>query len=151
MSAAGNRWLLLAGAGSVLAALLHFACIIGGPAWYRTLGAGEGIARMAAQGHWYPTAITVAISLVLIGWGLYAWSGAGLIGRLPLLRTALLAITAVYLLRGVAFVLLQPYFPGNSVAFWFWSSAICLALGLLHAVGLRQAWPRLSPRPSRRL
>lgn len=139
-----NRWLLLAGAGSVLGALAHLACILGGPAWYRALGAGEGIARMAAQGHWYPTVVTAGIALVLGGWGFYAWSGAGLVRRLPLLRSALLAIAAIFLLRGVGFVFLQPYFPGNSAAFWFASSAICVALGLLYAVGLRQEWRRLS-------
>ena len=36
--------------------------------------------------------------------------------------------------------LLEPYFPGNSDAFWFWSSAICLVIGLMYLVGLRRAW-----------
>jgi hypothetical protein len=62
---------------------------------------------------------------------------------LPLLRSVLCAVTAVYLLRGVAFGALMPYFPGNSLAFWLVTSAICLALGLIHFFGLRQVWPRL--------
>ena len=144
MAAPRNTTLLLAGAASMGAALLHLACIAGGPAWYRALGAGEGIATMAVRGHWYPATVTVVIAALLSAWALYAWSGAGAIGRLPLLRTALCAITAVYLLRGVAGAALQPWFPGNSAAFWFWSSAICLGIGLLHAVGLWRAWPRLS-------
>jgi hypothetical protein len=143
MIASRNRMLMLAGAGSAAAAILHLACIAGGPEWYRTFGAGERMARMAARGHWYPTVLTLSIAAVLAVWALYAWSGAGLIRRLPLLRLALCAITGVYLFRAVAFVQLQPFFPGNSAAFWYWSSGICLVLGLLHAFGLRQAWSRL--------
>ncbi|HVF54535.1 MAG TPA: hypothetical protein VM934_00215 [Pyrinomonadaceae bacterium] len=135
--------LVLAGAGSLAASLLHLACIAGGPNWYRALGAGERMARMAARGHWYPTALTLGIAAVLATWALYAWSGAGLIRRLPFLRPGLCAITAVYLLRALAFVPLQPFFPGNSAAFWYWTSGVCLGLGLLHAHGLRQAWSRL--------
>jgi hypothetical protein len=135
--------LILAGAGSLAASLLHLACVAGGPDWYRFFGAGERMARMAARGHWYPAVLTLCIAAVLGAWALYAWSGAGLIRRLPLLRPGLCVITGVYLLRALAFVPLQPFFPGNSAAFWYWSSGICLGLGLLHALGLRQAWSRL--------
>src|SRR5918998_205483 len=132
MIAARNRMLMLAGAGSAAAAILHLACIAGGPEWYRTFGAGERMARMAARGHWYPTVLTLGIAAILFVWALYAWSGAGLIPRLPLLRLGLCAITGVYLLRAAAFVPLKPYFPGNSDAFWHSSSGVCLGLGLLH-------------------
>ena len=138
-----NRTLVLAGAGSLAASVLHLACIAGGAEWYRFFGAGERMARMAERGHWYPTVLTLGIAAVLGAWALYAWSGAGLIPRLPLLRPALCVITGVYLLRALAFVPLQPFFPGNSAAFWYWSSGVCLVLGLLHALGLRQVWPRL--------
>jgi hypothetical protein len=43
--------LILAGAGSLAASILHLACIAGGPEWYRFFGAGERMARMAARGH----------------------------------------------------------------------------------------------------
>lgn len=143
MNANRNPTLVLAGAGSLAASVLHLACIAGGADWYRFFGAGERMARMAARGHWYPTVVTLGIAAILGAWALYAWSGAGLIPRLPLLRLGLCAITGVYLLRALAFVPLQAFFPGNSAAFWYWSSGICLGLGLLHAVALRQAWSRL--------
>jgi hypothetical protein len=143
MMANRKSTLALAGAGSFAASLLHLACVAGGPDWYRFFGAGERMARMAARGHWYPTAVALGIAAILAAWALYAWSGAGLIRRLPLLRLGLCVITGVYLLRALAFVALQPFFPGNSAAFWYWSSGVCLGLGLLHALGLRQAWSRL--------
>ena len=46
----GSTWLLIGGELSVVAALLHIACMFGGPDWYRFLGAGEGMARAAARG-----------------------------------------------------------------------------------------------------
>jgi len=143
MIANRNTMLVLAGAGSLAASLLHLACIVGGADWYRALGAGERMARMAARGHWYPTVVTLGIAAILSVWALYAWSGAGLIRRLPFLRLGLCAITGVYLLRALAFVPLQAFFPGNSAAFWYWTSGISFGLGLLHALGLRRAWSRL--------
>jgi len=146
MIAKRNSFLLLAGASSFIAALLHLACIAGGSEWYRTLGAGQQIADMAARGHWYPTTMAIFIAGVLSVWGLYAWSGAGVIRRLPFLRLGLVTITAIYLLRGLLFSPMQAHFPGNSATFWYVSSAICLAIGLLHLIGLLQVWAGLSRR-----
>lgn len=101
------------------------------------------MAQLDLAGHWYPTVATLVITCVLLVWSLYALSGAGVIRTLPLTRVALCAITGVYLLRGVAFTPLMAYFPGNSAAFWAWSSAICLGIGIVHLVGLRQVWPQL--------
>lgn len=138
-----NRALIAGGTLSALAALLHLACIAFGAPWYRLLGAGEKMARMALAGHWYPTIATLVISAVLLTWSLYAFSGAGVVRKLPLTRWVLLAIGIVYVLRGVAFAPLMSYFPGNSTTFWLTSSGICLAMGVLHLVGLRQVWFRL--------
>ena len=136
--------LFLAGSLSCLAALIHLACIAGGGPWYRALGAGEKMARAAESGQWAPALVTLAIAIVFAVWSLYAWSAAGLLPRLPLLRWVLAAITAVYLARGLVFFPLLSYFPGNSPAFWYWSSGICTAIGVIHLFGLWQAWPRLA-------
>jgi len=128
---------------SALAAALHVGCIIFGAPWYRLFGAGARMAELAASGSSYPTLITSGIAVVLILWSLYALSGGGVIPRLPLLRVALCAITAIYLLRGIAGVPLALFSSGRSVSFWWWSSVICLTIGAVHAVGLCQVWPRL--------
>jgi hypothetical protein len=143
MSATRSPFLILGAGLSVFAAVLHLGCIAFGAPWYRLLGAGEGMAQMALVGHWYPTVVTLIIASMLLVWSLYALSGAGLVRRLPLLRLALIVITGVYVFRGVAFPLLMPHFPGNSMTFWYISSAICLLVGVVHVVGLRQAWPHL--------
>ena len=140
-----HPFLLLGALFSAIAALLHLACIAFGAPWYRFFGAGEGMARLAEAGSPKPAIITMGIAAVLAAWSLYALSGAGVIGRLPLARWVLCAISAVYLLRGLAGLVLAVFAPGErSVAFWWWSSAICLAIGAVYLMGTRQAWPRLS-------
>ena len=143
MQATQNPYLIVAGMLSALAALVHLGCVAFGATWFRYLGAGERMAKMAATGHWYPTVAALLIASVLMVWALYAFSGAGVIPRLPFLRWVLCAITAVYILRGLAFFVIVPYFPDNSMAFWIASSCICLAIGLVHLVGLKTAWQQL--------
>ncbi len=134
--------LVAAGCMSGAAALLHVAIIVGGPAWYRFFGAGEQMARAAAAGKWQPGALTAAVALILASWALYAFVGAGLVTsvRLPLVRPALCAITAVYLLRGAVVVpaLIRPAMP--ETAFAIWSSVICLVIGAVHLVGVAKVW-----------
>ena len=50
-----NKPLIFGGVGSMLAASLHIAIIIGGPEWYRFFGAGERMATLAGQGSLIPT------------------------------------------------------------------------------------------------
>ncbi|MFL6634941.1 MAG: hypothetical protein ACJ8HJ_21765 [Massilia sp.] len=128
---------------SAVAALLHLGIIAGGPAWYRFFGAGERFARAAAEGRWYPTVVTLGIAAVLFIWSAYALAGAGVVTRLPLLKAALVGITAVYLVRGIAFAPLVLAKGGALTPFVVWSSLICFGYGVVHLVGLVQRWTAL--------
>lgn len=141
----GTSWLQLGGWLSVGAALLHLGCIWGGPEWYRFFGAGEGMARAAARGEWTPALVTLAIAGILLIWAAYAFSGAGSLPRLPLLRTGLLVITTIYLLRAIIFVPLHMWRPQHSDSFAVWSSLIVLVYGAVYAVGTFKAWRYLAP------
>ena len=143
-----NKSLLAAAFCCGLAALAHAGCIRFGADWYRFFGAGEQMAQLAAKGHWYPTVVTSAITFVLLLWACYALSAAGAIRRLPFTRLALVLISSILLLRGLAFVWLMPLFPGNSLLFWLVSSGVCLSMGTLFAVGSWQQWPVLSAKTS---
>ena len=138
-----NKLLLFAGVLSGVAALLHVAIIIGGAQWYRFFGAGEELASMAESGSWYPAVLTGAIAVVLLVWALYAFSGAGLIRRLPFLKVGLVVISAVYLIRGLAFIPVYLVQPEMVDGFLVWSSFICLVYGLSYAIGTRQVWENL--------
>ena len=144
MSAARNEWLLIGGSLSFVAALMHLACIAGGADWYRALGAGEPLARMVERGRILPHLYTACIAAVLAGFGTYALSGAGVIRPLPLLRWALLAITFVYLARGLLLFAPQgAWRPDLSSGFKLWSSAIVLGYCLIHLIGLVRGWSDL--------
>ena len=133
-----NYYLVAGGCLSAVAALMHIGCIIFGASWYRFFGAGEQMAIMAEQGLIKPSIITSFIVVVLSIWSLYAFSAAGVIGRLPFMRLALIVITAIYLVRGAAGFYFVSNPMGRTSEFWIWSSAICLSIGLLHLIGLQQ-------------
>ena len=137
-----NQWLLTAALASVLAGLLHLGCIVFGASWYRFVGAGQPMVQMVEAGHLLPHLVTLAIALVLFGWGVYALVGAGWPLNLPWTRWIIFAIASVYLLRGIVGFFIEPS-PGRSQIFWWWSSVICVAIGGIHVIGLRQVWHRL--------
>lgn len=137
-----NPYLIVGGWLSLAASLLHLACIAGGADWYRFFGAGEELATMAEQGSIIPAAITFAIAVILAIWAAYAFAGAGRIRRLPLMRTALVAITAVYMLRGLMIIPLQ--LQPRATTFDHVSSLVVLVFGAVYLLGTIRAWPALS-------
>ncbi len=139
-----NKPLLLGAIFSAVAALAHLGCILFGASWYRFFGAGEQMAIMAEAGHSYPTQVTSVLICILSVWAIYGLSGANVITKLPLIRVALILISSIYILRGLAFVFIMPIFPQNSLTFWLVSSAICFSIGMLYALGTYQSWARLS-------
>lgn len=143
MPTPGTLVLVFGGTLSAIAAVAHLACIVIGASAYRYMGAGEKMARAAEAGKSGPALVTLAIAGVLFVWAAYAFSGAGLLGELPFRRLALSVISAVFLVRAVAFPLLKPAFPENTQRFWLVSSGICLLIGALYLFGLVALWPTL--------
>lgn len=142
--ALGQKLLIIGGVLSLIASILHVGVIIGGPDWYRFFGAGEDMAKMAEQGMWQPAIITLGIALVLAIWAWFAFAGAGLTWKPPLLRIGLIAISAVYLLRGLILFPMLLFVSDKVNAFAVWSSLIVLLYGLFYAIGTWKAWPSLS-------
>jgi len=138
-----NPWLIVGGWLSAAASLLHVTVIWGGPDWYRFFGAGEQMAQAAERGSWMPVLGTLAIATLLAIWAAYAFAGAGLIRRLPLMRTALVLISAIYLARGLLIIPIVANVAYEQARFDYWSSLIVLGYGLVHAVGTWRAWPIL--------
>ena len=125
---------------SAAASLLHIGCIIGGEEWYRFFGAGEEIAMAAAAGKMWPHLLTFGIAAVLAIWATYAFSGAGRIQRLPFLRTGLVVISAIYLLRALALIPALALNPAVLTTFDVVSSLVVLVYALAYAIGTAKAW-----------
>jgi hypothetical protein len=90
-----------------------------------------------------PAKITLAIAALLTIWSLYAFSVAGIIRRLPLLRTALILISAVYLLRAFALLPILILRPQLVDTFAVVSSLIVLCYGSAYAIGTLTQWSAL--------
>lgn len=141
----GRSWLMLGGTLSIIAGLLHLACIFLGADWFRFFGAPEPLVAAYESGDMRLVWMTIGIAAILGIWAAYAFSGAGKIMRLPLLRTGLIVISIIYLARGAFLapaLILAPY-PHQE--FDIWSSAIVLVYGLAYAIGTWRAWPCLRP------
>jgi hypothetical protein len=125
-----------------LASLLHIGVIIGGPDWYLAFGAGQEMADMASQGSLYPATLTAMIAAILFIWALYAFSGAGLIKKLPFLKLGLITITSVYALRGGLTFPAMLFLPELNNPFMIWSSLVCCGYALCYGMGTYK-WIRL--------
>ena len=146
MANSGKSWLIAAGSASAAIGVLHLVCIVGGGPAYRYFGAGERLAQRAEAGSLQPAAITLVFAAAFLVLAVYGFSGAGLFRRLPLLRTALVASAAVYLLRGL-FVVTEVMalaggraIPTRFVAF----SVVSFGVGICYALGTIRAWARLA-------
>jgi len=138
-----NLWLIIAAVLNAVAAFMHLCCIYVGAPLFRFLGT-EAMARMYEAGNYsHPVAVCLVLATILSVWSAYALSGAGVIPKLPLLRFVLVGIATVYLLRGISFPFIMPYFPENTMLFWYCSSAIVFTLGLIHLIGIKQVWTQL--------
>ena len=132
---------------SLALAAVHVLIIAIGPPAYLYFGRAD-LAEAARRGSLYPPLATFVITITLTVWGLYAYSGAGLVRRLPLLRTGLAMIAGVYTLRGLVLILdatrwfAGERYPPRQAVF----SAGALAIGLCYAIGtaaiLRERVPR---------
>lgn len=148
-----NRYLFWSGVAAAIGALVHLAIPVGGPSWYQFFGAPKQLVYLASIGDPYAVISCLVISATLIFFAAYAFSGVGLIRRLPLLRTVLVLIASLLILRGIVFVPLAALVPGALTgicdcrgvdAFVVVTSVICLAMGVGYAAGARNVWRQSS-------
>ncbi len=139
--------LILAGVLSFCAAI--FQAVIGFvPAWSAAFGSGDALASNPPL----LLALALLVALVLVIFGLYGLSGAGLIRRLPFLRLGLLAIGLLYSLVGINFIFQVPVILGIAPSAGpipihiVLVSFGALVAALAYLIGLAVSWKRLSIR-----
>ena len=104
MKAPGRQLLMLAASSNFFIAALHILIIAFGPSWYRYFGAPP-MAEMIERGSLLlPTLLTLIGVLVFAIMGFYALSALGIVRRLPLLRTGLVCIGSMFVLRSILLV-----------------------------------------------
>jgi hypothetical protein len=152
MTARGGTLLVIGGVLNLGVAVAHVAMPFFGAPAYRYFGAGEEMATWAEQGSPLPGIITFGLAIVFAIFGLYAFSAAGAIRRLPLLKPGVLAVGGIYALRGGLGVPVALLIPEKStpVAANIAFSLVALTIGLLYLVGYAMVRDQLAPTPARR-
>lgn len=93
--------LLLVGGGiSALAATWNLLMILGGASWYAFARAPEYIVQSAREGALTAPVGAIAIATLMFICTLYAFFGAGVIRKIPMLKSALVTISLLCLIRG---------------------------------------------------
>ena len=147
MSRIPQWWLFASGLLCALGALLHLALPLGGPAWYRFVGAPQGVVAMAEAGLARPIVTCVVIACVLGLFAGYAFSALGLVRRLPASRWVLGIIGVGLSVRALWFPVLAVTEPWELSricgrcdrlnVFVVATSALCLLIGAGYLLG---AW-----------
>ena len=141
--------LIFAGVLSFCAAIFQ-AVIAFVPAWSAAFGARDALVSNQ------PLLLTLGllVTLLLVIFGFYGLSGAGVIRRLPLLRPGLFVIGLLYGLVGVNFIFqvlaLLGILPsaGPIPIYLLLVSFGALVAALAYLIGLAVNWKRLSTRPA---
>ena len=134
-----ETFFILGGSVSAIAALAHLGIIIAGAPAYRFFRAPDAYADAVMRGSLKPHVVTASIATILFTWSAYAFSAAGIVAPLPLLPWIITAITAVYMIRGLALVLqiykINIFTAGHQVkARDLVFSSIVLSAGLMHLI-----------------
>lgn len=111
MKPPSTTWPRLAGAISLAGVAIHIAAIFGGASWFAFFGAPPAVVESARAGTLLAPLATLAIAGAMGLCAAYAFSAAGDIRRLPLLRAALASMATICLLRALLLVpvaLLRP-------------------------------------------
>lgn len=147
-----QKLLSLGGATSFFLALLHVGAVFGGEAAARFFTAPRPVLLLIQQRSLWIIPVLLVIVTILGGFGLLAWSGAGRMRRLPFLRTGLVAVSTIYLLRGIVIIplaLLALQHPGRVQWQAFLFCVVALALGVVYLTGTIGRWSELAPASKR--
>lgn len=134
-------WLYMAGSGALAGAALHIGVTLSGRAdWVAYFRAPEVIVRSMRDGGLLGPVAGLMIGFLMLMAGLYAFSAAGVLPRLPLQRTSVIVLAVIGLGRGlllVPLIMLRPALLTRLPTFDWVASGIWLSIGLCYAVG---AW-----------
>ena len=96
-----SKLLISAGVIASASAIWHLLCILGGPSWFAFARAPEQVIESAQQGTMLAPISTVFVASLMFTCTVFAFSAVGLIRKVPLLKSALITIASLCLLRGL--------------------------------------------------
>ncbi len=123
----------LGGRANLVIAAGHVIGLIWAWSVFRAVGIEHEMRELAEQGAALPYIVTLFTAAAFVVFGLYGLSGAGDVRRLPLLRTGVVAIAGIFILRGTLFGGIGAVYEGDGAQIAF--AAIALLVGLCYANG----------------
>jgi hypothetical protein len=128
--------LLLGAIANFCIALFHLVIVFVGAPGYRYFGVTQ-LAEMQEKGSMVPTALTLGLTIMFTLFATYALSGAGVLRRWPFLRTVLLTVGAIYILRGLPVIreIIELAFGDKAYLMAVFFSAVSLLIGIAYVVG----------------
>ena len=129
-----SQLLISAGIIAAAAAIWHLLCILGGPSWFAFARAPQQVIASAQQGTLLAPLSTLFVAGLMFTCSAFALSAAGLIRSLPLLKSALITITILCILRALSAIPSLVYANDldlwQLVASWVWLyTGICFLAG----------------------
>lgn len=132
-----NTVFKLAGLINILIAIGHIVCLFWAHRVFELTGVGEEMSKLADINPIIPYVITVIVAIIFLIFGLYAFSAAGIIRPLPLLKLGVLLITAVFLFRGIGGLVLK-----HESVLEISYSLVAVFIGALLFIGAQMKWKR---------
>lgn len=131
--------LLLGGYINIVIAVGHLVGLLWAEKMFEVTGIGTEMDQLGKL-HWVlPYALTVFVAVVFFVFGLYGLSAYGKIQRLPWLKFGIFTISAIYILRGLAELVLDGINGTNSLSETLYS-LMALIIGLLFLIGGLEKW-----------
>ncbi len=139
----GKALLILGGGCSFALAILHVIIIFVGVPAYQYFGAGENTLKLVEAGSFLPTIRTLSIAIALFIFGIFSFSGAGIIKPVAHIKIALPVIGCIYTIRGLVLVVQMAQMIGNPVSMEpreLTFSLVSLLVGIFILAGTRRNW-----------
>lgn len=129
-----SKFLVTGGLIAAATAIWHLLCIIGGPSWYAFARAPKVIVDSAMQGTFIAPLGAIVIASLMFTCTAYAFSGAGLVRKIPLLLPALITISFICFVRALIVV---PYLISSKLDVWeLVASGGWLFVGICFSMGV---------------
>jgi hypothetical protein len=133
----GSLMLISVAALALFTALSHMSCIVLGPECYRAQMAPEALIELSQSAPWRAALETTLVSLLFVATAIFCLSGAGVIRKVPMLKPAIITISVICTLRGIATLPLSVLFPEHVTIFSIIAGILWLLAGICSSAGYR--------------
>ena len=129
-----SKLLISGGVIASAAAIWHLLCIWGGPSWFAFARAPKQLIDSAQQGTLLAPVSTLIVAGLMLACTVFAFSAAGLIRKVPLVKPALITIALLCTVRGL--VGIPTFVTAAGVDIWqIVASTVWLYVGICFIVG----------------